>query len=91
MVMELARGGDVFDRLARRKFYTEKDARDLARSLLESIKFLHERGIAHRDIKPEVCFRMFLFLLIHNVWFGCWNLVFLVAYALFSRNTTNTC
>eukprot|EP00579_Thalassiosira_antarctica_P001991 CAMPEP_0201866530 /NCGR_PEP_ID=MMETSP0902-20130614/1084_1 /ASSEMBLY_ACC=CAM_ASM_000551 /TAXON_ID=420261 /ORGANISM="Thalassiosira antarctica, Strain CCMP982" /LENGTH=748 /DNA_ID=CAMNT_0048391519 /DNA_START=56 /DNA_END=2302 /DNA_ORIENTATION=- len=53
IVMELARGGDVFDRLAKRKVYTEKHARDLARRMLESIQFLHERGIAHRDIKPE--------------------------------------
>jgi len=53
IVMELARGGDVFDRLAKRKVYTEKNARDLAFRMLESIKFLHERGIAHRDIKPE--------------------------------------
>ena len=53
IVMELARGGDVFDRLAKRKVYTEKHARDLAKRMLESIQFLHERGIAHRDIKPE--------------------------------------
>lgn len=53
IVMELARGGDVFDRLAKRKVYTEKHARDLARRMLESIQFLHTKGIAHRDIKPE--------------------------------------
>mmetsp|Transcript_28789 Transcript_28789/g.45341 ORF Transcript_28789/g.45341 Transcript_28789/m.45341 type:complete len:712 (+) Transcript_28789:186-2321(+) len=53
IVMELARGGDVFDRLAKRKVYTEKNARDLAFRMLQSINFLHERGIAHRDIKPE--------------------------------------
>lgn len=53
IVMELARGGDVFDRLAKRKVYTEKTARDLAFRMLQSIKFLHDRGIAHRDIKPE--------------------------------------
>jgi len=53
IVLELARGGDVFDRLAKRKVYTEKHARDLARRMLQSIQFLHDRGIAHRDIKPE--------------------------------------
>ena len=40
LVMELAEGGDVFDRLAKRKVYTEKDARDLARRMLESIQFV---------------------------------------------------
>ena len=40
IVMELAEGGDVFDRLAKRKVYTEKDARDLARRMLESIQFV---------------------------------------------------
>ncbi len=53
IVMELAPGGDVLDRLAKRKVYTEKNTRDLARRMLQSIKFLHERGIAHRDIKPD--------------------------------------
>lgn len=35
IVMELAEGGDVFERLAKRKVYTEKDARDLAKRMLE--------------------------------------------------------
>ena len=35
IVMELAEGGDVFERLAKRKVYTEKDARDLARRMLQ--------------------------------------------------------
>ena len=53
IVMELARGGDVFDQLAKRRVYTEKDARDFARKMMLGIEFLHSRGIAHRDIKPE--------------------------------------
>lgn len=51
--MELLSGGDVFDRIVGLKFYTEKDARDLAKLLLQSIEFLHNNGIAHRDIKPQ--------------------------------------
>ena len=51
IVMELARGGDVFDRLAKRKVYTEANARDLCQSMLESVQFLHERGIAHRLVR----------------------------------------
>jgi serine/threonine protein kinase len=53
LVMELARGGDVFDRLVKRSSYTESCARSFARILLRTVSFLHERGIEHRDIKPE--------------------------------------
>lgn len=46
----------MFDRLTCRKQYTERDARDLARILLETIQFLHNHKpccIVHRDLKPE--------------------------------------
>ena len=50
MVQVLAKGGDVFDRLAKRTVYTEKDARDLGEVLLSTIKSLHELNIVHRDV-----------------------------------------
>ena len=55
MVQVYARGGDVFDRLSSRKQYTEKDARELALHLLQTVHFLHSRPtvIVHRDLKPE--------------------------------------
>jgi serine/threonine protein kinase len=53
IVQDYARGGDVFDRLAKRVSYTEKDARDLGVILLETMKEMHQRKIVHRDMKPE--------------------------------------
>jgi serine/threonine protein kinase len=53
VVQQLAEGGDVFERLAQRASYNEKDARDLAVHLLEAIDVLHSRKLAHRDLKPE--------------------------------------
>jgi calcium/calmodulin-dependent protein kinase I len=53
MVQVYAAGGDVFDRLAARSNYTEKDARDLAKILLQTIEAIHEKTIVHRDLKPE--------------------------------------
>ena len=53
VVQMYAQGGDVFDRLADRTAYTEKDARDLAIILLQTLVELHKRKICHRDLKPE--------------------------------------
>lgn len=53
IVMELMNGGDVFDQIVEKTSYTEKDARDLAKFLLQAVQCLHQNGIAHRDIKPQ--------------------------------------
>ena len=53
VVQNLAAGGDVFDRLASRKTYSEKDARALARVLLKAMDAMHQIPVVHRDLKPE--------------------------------------
>ena len=53
LVMELMNGGDVFDRILSLSKYTEKDARDLVRFLLETVFYIHSKGVAHRDLKPQ--------------------------------------
>ena len=51
--MELMSGGDLFDRIGKRKTYTENDARDLCRKMLESVRYCHENSVAHCDMKPK--------------------------------------
>lgn len=53
LITERMYGGDLFDQILHRKQYTEQDARELARSLLEAVDYLHEQRIAHRDLKPQ--------------------------------------
>jgi len=53
VVLELAQGGDLFDNLAKRKFYTERDARCAAKDILTAISYIHSNDYVHRDMKPE--------------------------------------
>ncbi|CAE8608513.1 unnamed protein product, partial [Polarella glacialis] len=53
LVLELCEGGELYDRIQRKKFYSESDSKVLVKNLLEAVAFIHSRGIMHRDLKPE--------------------------------------
>jgi serine/threonine protein kinase len=53
IVTELARGGDLLDRLEESGPLAAPAAGKIMRQVLSALKYLHERGVVHRDLKPE--------------------------------------
>uniref|UniRef100_A0A7S4RWQ1 Non-specific serine/threonine protein kinase n=1 Tax=Alexandrium monilatum TaxID=311494 RepID=A0A7S4RWQ1_9DINO len=53
MVMEYMQGGELYDRLAQRKQYTEEGAAATAYQMLLAVAYLHAHKVAHRDLKLE--------------------------------------
>ena len=54
MVMELATGGELFDRvLAQGGRYPEREAGQVTGMIVDGVRYLHSIGITHRDLKPE--------------------------------------
>ncbi|CAD8175812.1 unnamed protein product [Paramecium octaurelia] len=53
MVTELCQGGELFDKLASEKNFTEKKAAEIMKQVLSAVTYCHERKIIHRDLKLE--------------------------------------
>lgn len=53
LVFEKVCGGPLLDHIQDRICFTEAEASAVVADLAEALKYLHSRGIAHRDIKPD--------------------------------------
>lgn len=53
LVFELALGGELFDQLTKRVYFSERHARAIMRQLLSALMHIHTHGYVHRDLKPE--------------------------------------
>jgi calcium-dependent protein kinase len=58
IVMEVCRGGELFDRIQELGRFSEQGASVVLRQIVQGIQYLHGQRIAHRDLKPD----NFLFL-----------------------------
>jgi len=66
LVQELCLGGELFDRLDEQPdyHYTEAECARLVKQMLSAVRYLHSRGIIHRDLKLEVCEILIIALLL---------------------------
>jgi len=53
LVMEKCDGGELFDRIKKKKRYSEKDAAAVLFEFAKGIQALHQKDIAHCDLKPD--------------------------------------
>lgn len=53
VVMELATGGELYDRIISKGRFSEYETAVSLRMILDGLSYLHRIGITHRDLKPE--------------------------------------
>jgi len=52
-LMEIAEGGELFDRIVNKGHYSEKEAARAFRQIMKVVAQCHALGVMHRDLKPE--------------------------------------
>jgi len=53
MILELVKGGELYDKIVDEGEYTEEEAKLIVLQIIDAVEYLHQNGIAHRDLKPE--------------------------------------
>ena len=53
LVMELMHGGELFDQILEKEQFSEYEAREATKAIIDAIYYCHQKDICHRDIKPE--------------------------------------
>nr|DBA14658.1 TPA: hypothetical protein GDO54_005592 [Pyxicephalus adspersus] len=53
LVMELLKGGELFERIKKKKTFSESEASHIMRKLVSAVSHMHDVGVVHRDLKPE--------------------------------------
>ncbi|XP_038152592.1 calcium/calmodulin-dependent protein kinase type II subunit beta isoform X5 [Cyprinodon tularosa] len=53
LVFDLVTGGELFEDIVAREYYSEADASHCIHQILDSVSYTHQHDIVHRDLKPE--------------------------------------
>eukprot|EP00536_Pseudo-nitzschia_multiseries_P003291 jgi/Psemu1/318129/estExt_fgenesh1_pm.C_490005 len=56
LVFEAMMGGNLLSRIDDKEVYTEREARQVCKTVFTAIDYCHRKKIAHRDIKPQNVF-----------------------------------